>query len=97
MVERLLGLIAHFSPSLLRNEIIKHSTSLSWIWQRIRKHYSFSQSEVTFLILSSIHRLDDERYETFYQRIVAHLEDTLLTVASGLYHDGALPTEDEAM
>ena len=44
VLERLLGLIAQFSPSLLQNEIIKCSTSLSWIWQRIHKHYSFSQS-----------------------------------------------------
>ena len=82
--ERMLGLIAQFAPSLLRNEIIKCSTSLSWIWQIIRKHYIFSQSEVSFLSLSNIQRKADERYETFYQRIVAHLEDNLLTVASGL-------------
>ena len=45
-LNRMLGLIAQFAPSLLRNDIIKKSTSLSWIWQRIRKHYSFRQSEV---------------------------------------------------
>ena len=84
-------------PSLLRNEIIKRSTSLSWIWQRIRKHYNFIQSEVNFLSLANITRKPDERYEIFYQRIVAHLEDNLLTVASGLHHDGALPTDDEVM
>ena len=97
MLERMLGLIAQFAPSLLRNEIIKRSTSLSWIWQRIRKHFNFVQSEVNFLSLSNIARKPDERYETFYQRIVAHLEDNLLTVASGLHHDGALPTTDETM
>ena len=79
MLERMLGLIAQFAPSLLRNEIIKRSTSLSWIWQRIRKHFNFVQSEVNFLSLSNITRKQDERYETFYQRIVAHLEDNLLT------------------
>ena len=35
-LERMLGLIAQFAPSLLRNEIIKRSTNLAWIWQRIR-------------------------------------------------------------
>ena len=38
-----------------------------------------------------------ERYGTFYQRIVAHLEDNLLTVASNLQHDGERPTQDETM
>ena len=47
-LERMLGLIAQFVPSLLRNEIIKKSTSLSWIWQRIRKYYCFTQSEANF-------------------------------------------------
>ena len=54
VLERMLGLIAQFSPSLLRNDIIKRSMSLSWVWQRIRKHYNFSQSEVNFLNLASI-------------------------------------------
>ena len=35
VLESMLGLIAQFAPSLLRNDIIKKSTSLSWIWQRI--------------------------------------------------------------
>jgi len=93
----MLGLVAQFAPSLLRNEIIKRSTNLAWIWQRIRRHFNFLQSEVNFLNLTNISRKPDERYEKFYQRIVAHIEDKLLTVASGLRHDGALPTVDEAM
>ena len=97
ILERMLGLIAQFVPTLLRNDIIKKSTSLNSIWQRIRKHYSFSQSEVNFLKLSTIKRKPDERYETFYQRIVAHLEDNLLTSTSGLTHDGQAVTEDEEM
>ena len=96
-LERMLGIIAQFSPALLRNDIIKKSTSLKWIWCRVRKHYSFSQSEVNFLKLYSIKREPEERYETLFQRIVAHLDDNLLTVESGLQHDGAVPTSDEEM
>ena len=81
-LDRMLGLVAQFSPSLLRNDIIKKATSLSWVWKRIRKYYSFSQSEVNFLKLSSIQRMENERYETLYQRILAHIEDNLLTIAS---------------
>ena len=93
----MLGLIAQFVPTLLRNDILKKSTSLNYIWQRICKHYSFSQSEANFLKLSSIKREEHERYETFSQRIVAHLEDNLLTVASCTIHDGAPVAVDEEM
>jgi len=97
ILERMLGLISQFAPSLLRSDIIKRSTSLQWIWKRIRKHYSFCQSEVNFLKISTIKRQEGERYETLFQRIVAHLEDNLLTTESGLMHDGTLVTENEEM
>ena len=96
-LERMLGLIAQFSPSLLHNEITKRSTGLTWIWKRIRRHYSFSKSEINFLKLYLIKRKEGERYETFYQRIIAHLEDNLLTVESAIKHDGVVPTTDEEM
>ena len=70
-LERMLGLIAQFVPSLLRNDVIKKSTSLAWIWSRLRRYYSFTQSEVNFLKLSSIQRSEGERYETLFQRILA--------------------------
>ena len=95
ILERMLGLISQFAPSLLRSDIIKRSTSLQWIWKRIRKHYSFCQSEANFLKLSTIKRQESERYETLFQRIIAHLEDNLLTTESGLTHDGTLVTENE--
>ena len=96
-LERMLGLIAQFSPSLLRSDIIKKSTGLNWIWDRIRRYYSFSQSEVNFLRLSTIKLQEGERYATLFQRIIAHLDDNLLTTASGLQHDGAAVTLDEVM
>ena len=95
VLERMLGLVAQFSPSLLRTEIMKRSTSLEWIWTRLRKHYSFSASEANFLKLSGIKREENDRYETFYQRIVAHIEDNLLTTASGILFDGEVVEADE--
>ena len=56
-----------------------------------------NQSEIHFLNLHSIKKGTDERYETFYQRIVSHLEDNLLTVASGIIHDGEAVAVDECM
>ena len=97
LLDRMLGLIAQFAPSLLRKEILNRATSLSWIWNRIRRYYSFSKSEVNFLKLSAIKLEEDERYETLFQRIVAHLDDNLLTAGSTLNHDGVVPTEDELL
>ena len=94
-LEMMLGIIAQFCPPLLRNDIVKNSTSIKWIWSRIRRHFSFMKSEVHFLKLHDIKREPNERYETLYQRIVAHMEDNLLTVESGMTHDGAVLTADE--
>ena len=38
VLERMLGVIAQYAPSLLHNQIVDKSTSLSWIWTRIRRH-----------------------------------------------------------
>ena len=97
ILERMLGMIAQFVPPLLSNDVIKKSTGLAWIWTRVRKHFSFTQSEVNFLKLHTIKKKDDERYETLFQRIIAHLEDNLLTVASNIHHDGAAVAADEIM
>ena len=83
----MLQYIAQHAPVFLRGDIVKNSTSLKWIWQRIRRHYSFDQSEVNFLKLYAIKREAEERYETLYQRIIAHLDDNLLTVESGILDD----------
>ena len=93
----MLGLVAQFAPSLLRNHIIKKSTSLAWIWTQIRKHYSFSKSEVNFLKLYTIHHKENERYETLFQRIISHLEDNLLTAGSAIHHDGEHVIVDEEL
>ena len=97
VLEHMLGIIAQFSPSLIRNDIISRSTSLPWIWQRIRQHFGFRQSEVNFLSIYKIKRVEGERYETLYRRLVAHVEDNLLTTDSGIVHDGAAITQNEEM
>ena len=96
-LNRMSGIIAQFAPSLLCNDVIKQSTNVAWISQHIRKHYSFRQSEINFSKLSTIRHNEGERYETLCQRIIAHLEDNLLTVESDLIHDGVQATEHEEM
>ena len=97
LLKHMLGMIASYAPSLLRNDIIQRSTSLSWIWKRLRKYYSFSQSEANFLKLCLIKQEDGERYETLFQRILAHIEDNLLTTTSGLSHDGQAVAQNEEL
>ena len=78
VLEQMLGLIAQFAPSLLRNDIVKKSTGLKWIWQRIRQHYGFRQSEVNFLNIHKIMRTDGERYETLFNVLCPTLRITCL-------------------
>ena len=40
-------------------------------------------------------RVDGERYETLFQRLVSHVEDNLLTTDSDITFDGAAVTENE--
>ena len=96
-LERMLGIIAQFSPPLLRNDIIKRSLSLNWIWARLRKYYQFEQNEGNFLKISTIRRQEGERYETLYQRLVAHIEDNLLSPDANLIHDGSIYDQVEEM
>ena len=48
-------------------------------------------------MLSTIKREDGEGYKTLFQRLIAHLEDNLLTINSDLIHDGSAPSADEEM
>ena len=97
VLERMLGLVAQYAPYLLWKDVMKSSTSLAWIWKRIRRHYGFVQSEANFMSLCEIKRKDDERYEMFFQRILAHIDDNLLTAASNIQHDGVAVAEDKVM
>ena len=95
VLEHMLSIIGQYAPSLIRSDIINKSTSLPWIWQRIRRHYGLRQSEVNFLSIYKIKRVEGERYETLYQRLISHIEDNLLTTASGIVHDGEAITQNE--
>ena len=97
VLTQMLGIIAQYAPSLLRNDIIKKSTSLNWIWNRVRRHYGFQQSEQNFLNICKIKREEGERYETLYQRLVSHIDDNLLTTGCSITHDGDAITADEEL
>ena len=96
-LEDMLGLISQFAPPLLANDIINNSTSLDSIWQKIRKYFNIKQSETQFMKLYSIQWEADERPEKLYQRILAHLQDNLLSTSSTLLYDSAKVTTNEDM
>ena len=93
----MIRLISSYCPEHIQSEIERKCTSLDWIWQRIRRHYGFAQSEVHFLKLSSIKLKPDERHETFFQRIMAHLYDNLLMAGSEIKFEGEVMEENEEM
>ena len=93
----MIGLIVSYCPETIRFEIERKATSLKWIWQRVRRHYGFSKSESHFLKLVSIKLNDGELYESFFQRIMSHLYDNLLTTDSGIIFDGQPITSNEEM
>lgn len=96
-LSQMLGLITQWVPHLLANDIVRNSVSIDSIWQIIRKYYGFQQSESQFMRFSSIVWQDGERPEHLYQRLLAHLQDNLLSSKSKLKHDGVVPEKDEDM
>ena len=94
-LDLLLGQIANFCPVISRNSIVKHSTSLNDIWQKIRQHYGFQSTGAHFLDLASVRLQPDERPEDLFQRLMAFFEDNLLSVHGGLSHHGDPVTADE--
>lgn len=94
-LELMLGQIANYCVVISRSSIVKQSTSLDDIWQKIRQHYGFQSSGSHFLDLASIRLEPDERYEDLFQRLMAFFEDALLTRDSGLTHHGEVPQGDE--
>ena len=96
-LDLMLGQIANFCPIISRNTITKNSTSIDNIWQSIRAHFGFQSTGAHFIDLMNIQLKVDERPEDLYQRIMAFVEDSLLTTTAGLSHHGEVPTEDEEL
>ena len=92
----MLDQIANWCPFISRTFLVKQSTSLNDVWQKIREHYGFLSTGGHFLDISAIHLEPDERPEDLYQRIYMFFEDNLIT-ANSLSHNGAQLTTDEEM
>ena len=91
----MLGQIANYATVISRNQIIKESTSLNVIWDKIRQHYGFHTTGSRFLDLSAIRQRPGERAEDLYQTLVSFIDDNLLTKDCTLTHHAAAITNDE--
>ena len=91
----MLGQIANYATIISRNQIIKSSTSLNDIWDKIRQHYGFHTTGSRFLDLTNIRLSSSEKPEDLYQRLVSFMDDNLLTKDGSLTHHSAKIEKDE--
>jgi hypothetical protein len=94
-LEMMLGFIAGYCPVIARNTIVLNSTSLPYVWNKIREHYQFQSSGAYFLDLSSYKLENGERYEDLFQRLSSFFDDNLMSVESGIHHHGDAIVADE--
>ncbi len=93
--DMMLRLISNYCPVLTPNTIVKASTSLKALWQKIREHYGFQLSGSHFLDLAEISFQTDESHEDLFQRLTAFYEDNLLYANGPITHHGETITSDE--
>ena len=79
-LDSMLNQVANFCPIISRNTIVKTSTSIRNVWQSIRTHYGFQTTGARFLDFDDIHFASDKSPEDLYQRLLAFLDDNLLTL-----------------
>ena len=92
-LELMLRQIANYCPVILRNAIVKSSTSIDSMWHTIHQHYRLQVTGAHFLDFADIRLEPNERPEDLYQRLMAFLEDVLLQT-NGISHHGETMTED---
>ena len=96
-LELMLGQIANFCPIISRNTLVKNSTSLENVWQSIRAHFGFQTTGAHFIDFADMKLKPGEKPESLYQRLMAFVEDNLLTTESGITHHNEDPDEDEEL
>ncbi len=94
-LELMLGQIANYCPVISGSSIVKGSTSLNDIWQKIRQHFGFASSGSHFLDLANNTYMPDERPKDLFQRLMAFFEDNILTTTGGITHHGEQVRVDE--
>lgn len=96
-LEVMLGQIASYAPIVARSIIVKKSTSLSHIWQVLRRHYGIETCGTYMLDWPDFRLEQGESYEGLYQRLVAFSEDTLLKRGDCRRHFDKVASKDEEL
>jgi len=93
----LLDQIANFCPVISRRRIVNDSTSLASVWQAIKLHFGFQTTGGNFIDFVNIKFAPPERPETLYQRMLAFVENNLLSPGMTMTHRGDPIVEYEDM
>ena len=94
-LEIMLNQVANYCVHIAPNTIVKGSTSMRSVWQAIRLHHGFQTTGGRFLDFDDITLGNDESPEDLYQRLIAFVDDNLLTRDGGITHCGEAPAQDE--
>ena len=96
-VERMLNIIANYCTHITRTILVKQTTSLDDVWNKIRTHHHIEATGANFLNLSTIKMEADDSYEDVYQRLYAFFDDSLMTKNGHITHHGEPVDDDELM
>ena len=76
-LELMLRQIANYCPAILRNTIVKNSSSTPSVWNMIHTHFGFQITGAHFLDFANLHLEADNGLENLFQRLMAFVDNTL--------------------
>ena len=95
MLKVLLGSVANYAQVISHTFITRQATSLEDIFNRLRAFYGFRKTGSLIAGALDFKLEPMESKEALWERIYTFLEGNLLTVASGIKHDGKIIVLDE--
>ena len=76
-LELMLRQTANYCPAILRNTIVKNSSSTPSVWNMIHTHFGFQITGAHFLDFANLHLEADNGLENLFQRLMAFVDNTL--------------------
>ena len=74
---RFLQHIAYYTYYSKQDDIVNSSTSMSWIWRYLEKHYNIETKGSKFLDIAAIAHKPENNPNTFYKEVRARVFDNL--------------------
>ena len=97
-LSRFLQHIANYTHFSEQDDICNNSTSVSWIWKYLERHYDIETRGSKFLDIASITPKEDVNPNTFYKEVRARVFDNLRRKDDTLPYSGnKILTEDETL